>query len=210
MLFRSPAGQVPCGAHTPGRLRCRRPAAFAAEPQGFSLGPPCGRTSPDVLRSSAPHRRRHAGPPRPCQPPPWTSIPEQPRCLRQGCGHSRLTASAAPSTAAARGQSGAAGDGPARSLEVLARRRQDGGIAAAPRCEERRGPGPQGRAPQRRSSGCARSLARANRRTSAIWKGHSDRNEPKSAGPTRRTRPSKGLTRRLSMCEVRSSFLFLE
>ena len=157
-----PAGQVPCGAHTPGRLRCRRPAAFAAEPQGFSLGPPCGRTSPDVLRSSAPHRRRHAGPPRPCQPPPWTSIPEQPRCLRQGCGHSRLTASAAPSTAAARGKSGAAGDGPARSLEVLARRRQDGGIAAASRCEERRGPGPQGRALQRRASGCARSLARAN------------------------------------------------
>mgnify|MGYP000703437688 CR=1 FL=1 len=36
-------------------------------------GPPCGRTSSGALRSSAPHRRRHAGPPRPCPPPPGHS-----------------------------------------------------------------------------------------------------------------------------------------
>ena len=76
--WRLPCGAWPCG---PGSLRCSRAGAAAMPPScrlrgrtsRLLAGPPCGRTPPGTLRSSAPHRRRHAGPPRPCPTPPGTS-----------------------------------------------------------------------------------------------------------------------------------------
>ena len=52
------AGRVPCAPRNAGRLRCRRPGAFAPEPQGFSpVRRLRRRTAPALLRCSAPQRR---------------------------------------------------------------------------------------------------------------------------------------------------------
>ena len=148
-----PAGRVPCAPRNPGRLRCRRPGAFAPEPQGFSpVRRLRRRTSPALLRCSAPQRRSSgcarslAGGTEAVRG--WKSTVV---VGRAGAGL-RGGAYAAPRSAARRGKSARRADR-ARSLEVLPRRRQDGGIAAAPACEHRREPGPQGQAPHRSRRG---------------------------------------------------------